>query len=65
VFAFVRELGDERVLVALNFASEPRKLTIDGGGRVELSTNPDRPAGAIAGTSLTLAPVEGVIVTVR
>ncbi len=64
VFAFVRELGDKRLLVALNFASEPRTVTLANAGYVELSTDPTRPAGAPAGASITLGPVEGTILAV-
>ena len=43
-FVFVRQAGDQRVLVALNFSSEDQqiKLSESGAGRVVLSTNLNR-----------------------
>ena len=61
-FVYLREHEAERRLIALNFASEPRPLELSlGKGRVELSTDGDRPAGELALASLTLAPSEGLL----
>jgi alpha-glucosidase len=66
VIAWVREGGGERLLVAINMSSSP--VTCDvaepgaGPGRLELSTAPERPGGAVDPRALTLGPDEGVIV---
>ena len=64
-FVFWRESGDQRLLVALNFASEPRVVEADGvqDGHLDISTDDDRKAGLIQGRELKLGPVEGVIVS--
>jgi alpha-glucosidase len=59
-FLFVREHGGQRLLVALNFAAEGRRVRLPCSARLELSTNYDRRVGRVTGT-LDLAPVEGVI----
>jgi alpha-glucosidase len=66
-FVYVRTEGRERVLVVLNFASEPRDVAspVLAGGRVAMSTDPDRAAGALNADTLSLGPVEGVIVAFR
>ncbi|HSK11286.1 MAG TPA: alpha-amylase family glycosyl hydrolase [Vicinamibacterales bacterium] len=50
VFAYAREHGGRRLLVALNFGSRPRAIDLNGGepGTILLSTHGDRqgPAGA-------------------
>jgi len=63
-FIFVREHGAQRLLVALNFAAQPRQLAAHDfpTGRLELSTDPTRAAGIV--TDLALGPNEGVIVAV-
>ena len=63
-FAYAREHAGERVVVLLNFASETRTIALPDlmGGRVVLSTDPDRACVAISGRTLDLAPVEGVVV---
>ncbi len=58
VYAYERSGAGERVVVCLNFTSEPRQ--VDAGGEVLLSTHLDR-AGAEPGP-LTLRPDEGVVV---
>ena len=67
VFAFLREAGTERLLVALNFGDEPAAL--DAGslglpsvGRVERSTEAARPLAACPLAPLELGPDEGVVV---
>ena len=56
VLAWVREDGRDRLLVAVNFAGGP--VAIEATGTLVLSTDPDRPAGAVG----ELAAGEGVIV---
>ncbi len=62
-FAFVRQAGEERLLVALNFAGEEQRLAPAalGEGRIALSTDPQREAGAVAG-DLVLGSHEGLVV---
>ena len=54
------------MLIALNFAGEPRRVTLDGfgDGRIELSTDADRAAGPVTPSTFELGPVEGVILRV-
>jgi alpha-glucosidase len=64
VFAFLREQGDERLLVALNFSHEPRvcRMAVAAAtARIALSTVPGR-TGPVDPANLALAPDEGVIV---
>jgi alpha-glucosidase len=56
VLAWVREDGDERILAAVNFGTEP--VTIDAAGELLVSSDPDRPPGAVR----ELAPGEAVLV---
>ena len=66
VFAYVRELNGERVLVALRFAAEPVVLDLSAegeAGTVLLATGLDR-EGALDLARLELAGWEGVIVRV-
>jgi alpha-glucosidase len=62
-FVYLREAGDERRLVALNFSAAPRTVAVpgEGRGRVALSTHLDREE-EVDLASLTLRPHEGVIV---
>jgi alpha-glucosidase len=69
VIAWIREGGGERMLVAINMSTV--SVTCDLGdlgdpgappGRIELSTDPDRPDGTVDPRSLGLAPDEGVVV---
>jgi alpha-glucosidase len=65
VFVFMRTRGSERLLVALNFSDRERRVVTGESGRrdrLEISTEPDRPAGAVDAGRLTLAPNEGLIV---
>ena len=66
VIAWVREGGGERLLVAINMSSDRVTCAVAepgaGPGRLELSTAPDRPGGAVDPRALTLGPDEGVIV---
>jgi alpha-glucosidase len=68
VFAYVRELGAERWLVALNFSDDTRSLTLtealggSPGGRLCLSTDPGRDTGSTSfGAAIELASDEGVL----
>jgi alpha-glucosidase len=62
-FIYLREHAPQRLLIALNFASEPRRLSLDGfsSAQIELSTDYDRPSGPVALSDFELGPVEGVI----
>jgi alpha-glucosidase len=61
-FSFMREHGDERLLVVLNFSHEPRDFRMPSAGpaRIALSTVPGR-SGEVDLEKLLLAPDEGVI----
>lgn len=64
LLAYVRESGDERFLVALNFGADPYELSLDtlaSGGRVVLSTHLDREDEPLR-RSVGLRGNEGVIV---
>jgi alpha-glucosidase len=62
--AYVREAGEERMLVALNLSSESRRVALGvEAGRIVISTGLDREGEAVAG-ELTLAPDEGVVIVV-
>ena len=52
----MRENGDERILAAVNFGTEP--ATVDAAGELLLSSDPDRPPGPVR----ELAPGEAVLV---
>jgi alpha-glucosidase len=61
---FVRELGDDRVLVALNMGSEPTAFRVDGKsicGRVLVSSFNDRDGERVSG-GLDLRGNEGLVV---
>jgi alpha-glucosidase len=65
MYAYLRGAGGERLLVALNFTGQPLEYQLDrpAEGRLELSTDPARPAGEAVGLHpLRLGPDEGVIV---
>jgi alpha-glucosidase len=66
LWAYLREAGDERLLVVLNFEGRQRAFTPADGlateGRLELSTDPDRQAGTVSLRPLQLGPDEGVVV---
>ena len=65
-FVYLREHASQRLLVALNFGSQPRRVRLDGlgSGRLELSTDAARVNGALPQGDVELGPVEGVIVGV-
>lgn len=63
VWAYERRLGDQRVVVALNFSTRPAALPDVGteSMRLLVSSDPDRDEGTVVG-ELRLAPLEGVVV---
>jgi alpha-glucosidase len=65
LFCFLRESDDERVLVALNFTSEPVPLSfrddLGDSGVIELSTSTTRALGATGLAELELGPDEGIV----
>jgi alpha-glucosidase len=64
-YAYLRTAGDERLLVALNFTGETLEYQVGERerGRLELSTDPDQPAGQeLSLRPLRLGPDEGVVV---
>jgi alpha-glucosidase len=64
IFAYLRENGHSRVVVALNFTGEAQHVgavAASGSGRVALSTEPDREGHGVL-EELKLRPHEGVIV---
>jgi alpha-glucosidase len=62
-FVYLRELGEQRLLIALNFATAASKVAIPEleNADILLSTHMDR-QGAVEAGELTLRPNEGVIV---
>jgi alpha-glucosidase len=60
-FVYLREHGGESLLIALNFASEPRTVALPRAGRVVLSTSSDDRPPTVPAT-LELGPAEGVII---
>jgi alpha-glucosidase len=64
VLAWHRELDGDRLLVAINFATEPAAVRADLGPAPELliSTDPGRAVGAVVSGGLTLGASEAVIV---
>jgi alpha-glucosidase len=65
IFAYLREAGEERLLVALNFNDRPRSFTPEGTGAgeggLELATDPDRNKGPVSLRPLELGPDEGLV----
>ncbi|MEA2248707.1 MAG: alpha-glucosidase [Solirubrobacteraceae bacterium] len=65
VFAWVREAEGERLLAAVNFATERVPLAVTeplAGAALVLSTDPDRAGAEVSIEGLELAPGEGVLV---
>jgi alpha-glucosidase len=58
---YAREHEGERALIALNLGDEPRRIAIDEGGEIALSTALDRRGERVRG-ELELRGAEGVIV---
>jgi alpha-glucosidase len=63
-YVYERALAAERMIVALNFESAPRKVHLAGFGRgkVELATDPPRTGSDVDLANFELGPVEGLIV---
>jgi alpha-glucosidase len=64
-YAYLRAAGHERLLVALNFTGQALEYQVGERerGRLELSTDPDRPTGEeLSLRPLRLGPDEGVVV---
>ncbi|MBI5107082.1 MAG: DUF3459 domain-containing protein [Solirubrobacterales bacterium] len=61
VLAYVRELGGERVLVAINFTGAPAVVPLGGGAALVLSTDAARAPGEALDGALALGPHEGVV----
>ena len=61
-FVYLRQAGDERRLIVLNFVGEPRQVSIPGeeSGRVAISTHLDRDK-SVSLSGLKLRPFEGVV----
>jgi len=68
LIAFIRKLGRQRFLVALNLGNDPHAVSIGSGvtdrGEVVLSTYLDRDGEVMSG-EVSLRANEGVIVTLR
>jgi hypothetical protein len=67
VLAWTRDGGGERWLVALNMSARARRADLArgagaAGGRMVLSTDPDRAGGPVGLSALALGPDEGVLV---
>ncbi|MPZ88320.1 MAG: DUF3459 domain-containing protein [Nitriliruptorales bacterium] len=68
VYTYLRATDDQRFLVALNFTSAPVQVdaaaSVEGrSARLELSTDPDREAGAeLHLSALALGPDEGLLI---
>src|SRR3712207_5837131 len=68
VFAYVREVGNERLLVALNFGPSAEAVSLPPGlaaDRVLLSTRPTRIDGPIEPDRVMLEGHEGILVRLR
>ena len=63
-FVYLREAGDQRRLIALNFTNNERRLNVPGleAGRILLSTYLDR-EGEVQLSNLHLRPSEGLLIT--
>jgi alpha-glucosidase len=65
IFAYLREAGDERLLVVLNFSDRLRAFTpeapLGDEGHLELATDPDRPSGPVSLRPLEPAGDEGLV----
>jgi glycosidase len=60
VFVYLRELGERRLLVALNFSERRRHVTLEGSGKLLLSTALDRSRESVTG-GIVLRANEGLI----
>jgi alpha-glucosidase len=63
LFCYLREAGDERVMVALNFSAKPAMVSLpDEKGTVLLATHGDREAETVTG-SFMLPAQTGLVVS--
>jgi alpha-glucosidase len=61
---YIRQHGEERILVTLNLGDEPLSVSLPGGGvegRILLTTMCDRESEAVTGT-IELRPAEGMLI---
>jgi alpha-glucosidase len=68
VFAYVRETEGQRLLIVLEFDGQGRRLDLSEAlgemrGRVDLSTDPDRPREPIDLRDIEVGPDEGLVAT--
>lgn len=64
VYAYLRESGDQRFVIAINFSGEPREFVLNeaNGGSIHLSTLMDRTDEAISNGKVSLRPHESVLI---
>jgi alpha-glucosidase len=65
VFAYVRELGDERWAIVLNFGDREMSIRLPGpadDGRLRLSTNPGRAVGGPIDSAVEIGVDEGLLI---
>jgi alpha-glucosidase len=67
VFGYVRQLDEERLLIAINFTPRPVRLEsaaagLAGSGRILVSSDPERAEGPVDPGDLRLGPDEAVVV---
>jgi alpha-glucosidase len=65
VFAYARELGDERWMIVLNFGDGAVSMRLEGighDGRIRLSTDQGRKVGQPIGPTVEVGPEEGIII---
>ncbi len=60
-FVYLREHGDEQLLIALNFSDDPQTVEVSRAGNVVISTLMDRDE-MLDGRTLELRPNEGVVI---
>jgi len=69
LYAYLREVPETRLLVALNFAAEPVRWTtpdeLGDDATIELSTDPDRHPGRLRLADLVIGPNEGLVLQLR
>src|SRR5690606_2485459 len=61
-YVYLREQGNERVLIALNFTAAERIVTLPFNGTIKISTHLDREE--TVSDTLKLRPNEGVVIVV-
>ena len=60
VFAYVREADGERLMIALNFLDQPRRVSVPENAAVVMSTSGERVEEKLHG-QFELAPDEGLV----